>query len=104
MAVQICDAADQDARAASANPPGGVAPSSAPTSWSCVHACQPAPQTLAPSDAQATMAMDGNMVKVVSWYDNEWGYSSRVVELMAYSHRLKAPARKKKATKKAARR
>jgi glyceraldehyde 3-phosphate dehydrogenase len=26
--------------------------------------------------------MDGTMVKVVSWYDNEWGYSNRVFELV----------------------
>lgn len=32
-------------------------------------------------DAQSTMVMSGNMVKVVSWYDNEWGYSQRVVDL-----------------------
>ena len=39
-------------------------------------------------DAQATMAMDGGFVKVVSWYDNEWGYSSRVCDLVAMSHAL----------------
>ncbi len=33
-------------------------------------------------DAQSTMVMDGNFVKVVSWYDNEWGYSNRAVDLM----------------------
>ena len=33
-------------------------------------------------DAPITKVMDGNMVKVLSWYDNEWGYSSRVVDLV----------------------
>ena len=32
-------------------------------------------------DSQLTLTMDGNMVKVVAWYDNEWGYSQRVVDL-----------------------
>jgi len=32
-------------------------------------------------DALSTMVIDGNMVKVVSWYDNEWGYSNRCVDL-----------------------
>ncbi len=32
-------------------------------------------------DGQSTMVVSGNMVKVISWYDNEWGYSSRVLEL-----------------------
>ena len=34
-------------------------------------------------DALSTSVMDGNFVKVLSWYDNEWGYSSRVVDLIA---------------------
>lgn len=32
-------------------------------------------------DASLTMVMGGNMVKVVAWYDNEWGYSQRVLDL-----------------------
>ena len=35
-------------------------------------------------DADLTMVMEDNMVKVVSWYDNEWGYSSRIVDLAVY--------------------
>ena len=35
-------------------------------------------------DALSTMVIDGNMAKIVSWYDNEWGYSVRVVDLAAY--------------------
>ncbi|MDJ0959807.1 MAG: type I glyceraldehyde-3-phosphate dehydrogenase [Acidimicrobiia bacterium] len=34
-------------------------------------------------DSQLTKVIDGNMVKIVSWYDNEWGYSNRVVDLLA---------------------
>ena len=33
-------------------------------------------------DAKCTMTMGSNMVKIVSWYDNEWGYSNRVVDLI----------------------
>ena len=35
-------------------------------------------------DALSTMVVGGNLVKVVAWYDNEWGYSNRVVDLAAY--------------------
>ncbi len=35
-------------------------------------------------DAGYTKVMDGNFVKVLSWYDNEWGYSSRCVDLIRY--------------------
>lgn len=35
-------------------------------------------------DADLTMVMEGNMAKVVSWYDNEWGYSNRLVDLVKY--------------------
>ncbi|HSO99263.1 MAG TPA: type I glyceraldehyde-3-phosphate dehydrogenase [Solirubrobacteraceae bacterium] len=33
-------------------------------------------------DSQLTAVMEGTMVKVVAWYDNEWGYSNRVVEVV----------------------
>ncbi|MEW9669451.1 type I glyceraldehyde-3-phosphate dehydrogenase [Ammoniphilus sp. 3BR4] len=35
-------------------------------------------------DGLSTMVLEGNMVKIVSWYDNEWGYSNRVVDLADY--------------------
>ena len=34
-------------------------------------------------DADLTTVMDGNMVKVVSWYDNEWGYATRLTDFAA---------------------
>ena len=33
-------------------------------------------------DAPSTMVIDGGMAKTMSWYDNEWGYSSRTVDLI----------------------
>jgi len=35
-------------------------------------------------DARYTSVMDGDFVKVLSWYDNEWGYSSRCVDMVRY--------------------
>ena len=35
-------------------------------------------------DAPSTIVVGGNCVKVISWYDNEWGYSSRVHDLINY--------------------
>jgi glyceraldehyde 3-phosphate dehydrogenase len=35
-------------------------------------------------DAMSTMAVGGDMIKVLSWYDNEYGYSCRVVDLIIY--------------------
>jgi glyceraldehyde 3-phosphate dehydrogenase (phosphorylating) len=35
-------------------------------------------------DAGMTKVLDGDLLKVVSWYDNEWGYSCRVVDLIAF--------------------
>jgi glyceraldehyde 3-phosphate dehydrogenase len=34
------------------------------------------------ADAELTSVLDGTLVKVVAWYDNEWGYSNRVVDLV----------------------
>ncbi|MFT7516478.1 MAG: glyceraldehyde 3-phosphate dehydrogenase [Myxococcota bacterium] len=39
-------------------------------------------------DSGQTMVMDGNMIKVVSWYDNEWGYSNRVCDLVFKAHNV----------------
>ncbi len=35
-------------------------------------------------DADSTMVLGGTMVKVIAWYDNEWGYSCRVADLIAF--------------------
>lgn len=35
-------------------------------------------------DALSTMVIAGNMVKVLAWYDNEWGYSCRLADLVVY--------------------
>ncbi len=35
-------------------------------------------------DALSTMVIDGNLIKVLAWYDNEWGYSCRLADLVGY--------------------
>ena len=35
-------------------------------------------------DSESTMVLGGNMVKVIAWYDNEWGYSCRIADLVAH--------------------
>jgi glyceraldehyde 3-phosphate dehydrogenase len=35
-------------------------------------------------DALTTNVIGGNMVKVISWYDNEWGYSNRLLDLVRF--------------------
>ena len=46
-------------------------------------------------DALSTNVVDGRMVKVIAWYDNEWGYSARVADLTRYvGERLPTQARR----------
>ena len=35
-------------------------------------------------DGLSTMVIDGNLAKIVSWYDNEWGYSARIIDLISF--------------------
>ena len=43
-------------------------------------------------DSAGTQVLGGNLVKVLSWYDNEWGYSNRVVDLVERLAEVMAPA------------
>ena len=39
-------------------------------------------------DAPFTRVVEGNFVKTLNWYDNEWGYSNRVADLLSVLHSL----------------
>ena len=41
-------------------------------------------------DAPFTQVIDGSLVKTLNWYDNEWGYSNRVVDLIGILSKLDA--------------
>lgn len=75
------DEVNQALRTAAAGPLAGVLGVSEAPLVSCDYIGNPHSSTV---DAALTDVMDGNMVKVVAWYDNEWGYSNRVVDIVRH--------------------
>ena len=40
-------------------------------------------------DAKAGISLNSNFVKIISWYDNEWGYSNKLIDMIAYMNTVK---------------
>ena len=40
-------------------------------------------------DAKAGIMLNANFVKIVAWYDNEWGYSCKLLDMIAYMNTVK---------------
>ena len=43
-------------------------------------------------DEKAGIMLDENFVKLIAWYDNEWGYSTKIVELIEYMNKIDTQA------------
>ena len=41
-------------------------------------------------DAKAGIALTGNFMKLISWYDNEWGYSNKLCDLLLHAAKVDA--------------
>jgi glyceraldehyde 3-phosphate dehydrogenase len=48
-------------------------------------------------DAKASMMLNPHFVKVIAWYDNEWGYSLRMLDLLLHMHSIESGKQKSKA-------